>query len=317
MSLTTSVREELAHVPVGPDCCDRAEVSAALRLGGTFRRAGGDPAGFGLVLETPSGAVARRLHAALRRLTDHRPDVAVLEPGGLRPGRAYRIELPAAGRAGPLVALGVVDGEGRPRDEVPNELTSEACDWRAYLRGALLTSGTVSDPSRAAHLEIRTASEGVASGVRRLMRGLGLSGARVSAHRDAWRVTLKSGEGIADLLAATGAHSAFLTLDQALLRRDLRRLANREANADRANLARAAAASARQAEAIERLVRAHGWDAVDEDLREVALARLANPEASLAELGTLLDPPQGKSAVHRRLQRLLALAEEAGEPDVR
>jgi DNA-binding transcriptional regulator WhiA len=65
---------------------------------------------------------------------------------------------------------------------------------------------------------------------------------------------------------------------------------------------------------VEAAIANVGWDALDDDLRGVALARLANPGASLAELGELVDPPVGKSAVHRRLKRLEALAARPSDP---
>src|SRR5690606_1192913 len=91
--------------------------------------------------------------------------------------------------------------------------------------------------------------------------------------------------------------------------RELRGAANRVANADRANLVRSVGAAARDVETIQRLLAARGWEELPEDLRSLALARVANPEASLAELGSLLEPAVGKSTVHRRLRVLTEMAE--------
>ncbi len=90
----------------------------------------------------------------------------------------------------------------------------------------------------------------------------------------------------------------------------MRAEAQRLANADAANVRRAVRAASEQVRLVEHAVDVLGWDELGEDLRDVALARLANPSASLAELGQLCDPPVGKSAVHRRLARLRALVEE-------
>jgi len=83
------------------------------------------------------------------------------------------------------------------------------------------------------------------------------------------------------------------------------------ANADAANLQRAVAAASLQLRDVERAVAILGWNGISEGLRQVALARLANPSSSLAELGELCDPPIDKSSVLRRLRRLRELAEEA------
>jgi DNA-binding protein WhiA len=92
------------------------------------------------------------------------------------------------------------------------------------------------------------------------------------------------------------------------LRHEVRSAATRLANADAANVRRTIDAASAQVADVERVIERLGWDALDEDLRGVALARLANPMASLAELGELCDPPLSKSAIHRRLQRLRTLA---------
>jgi DNA-binding protein WhiA len=128
------------------------------------------------------------------------------------------------------------------------------------------------------------------------------------------RVVLKSGERIGALLAAVGATGSYLEVEEQRLRRQLRGEANRLANADRANLTRTIEASSAQVATVERAIMSVGWGGLDDDLRDVALARLANPEASLAELGAFLDPPVGKSAVHRRLRRLDGLAAGSEDP---
>jgi DNA-binding protein WhiA len=111
---------------------------------------------------------------------------------------------------------------------------------------------------------------------------------------------VKSGDAVADLLAALGATRAFLTFDDRRLRRQLRGEANRLANADAANLARIARSAGAQVDAIERAVEREGWEVFDRDLRDVALARLANPSASVSELAELLGVP--RTTLHRRLR---------------
>jgi cell division protein WhiA len=126
-------------------------------------------------------------------------------------------------------------------------------------------------------------------------------------------VICKSGATIGRLLLAVGAADAAAVWEERRTRRRLRNDANRLANADAANLRRTIDAAAAQVAAVERVVEELGWTALEEDLRAVALARLANPAASLSELGELVDPPIGKSAVHRRLRRLEALAPRRDE----
>jgi cell division protein WhiA len=313
MSFTAVVRDELAHVPIPDGRCRLAETATALRLGGTLRLRGGTGERLGVVVTTPSRAVARRLHTALRTITGERPTIEVHEADGIRRHSSVVLHLDTSAAA--LQTLGILDRAGRPSEHVAPGMVRRRAEAEAALRGALMTAGSVSDPRREPHLEVRAPGPTAARDVMALLRRCGAARASTSPHAGGWRVVVKSGPAIGTLLARAGAHTAFLEWDQGRLRRELRAAANRAANADRANLSRAVAASARQVATIEQLVAARGWDELPDDLRDVALARLANPEASLTELGALLDPPLGKAAVHRRIGRLQDLARNGGDAD--
>jgi DNA-binding protein WhiA len=309
MGFTDDVRDELAHTPLGGECCRRAETSAMVRLGGWLHLT---EAGPGWVVTLTSGAATRRLHAALTQLLGSRPQVQVHQPTALRAG-SYRVSL-ARPVLPALAWLGVMSRDGQPVDAVPAQLVATAHDSSAYLRGCLMVAASLSDPRSAPHLELRAPGQGTAGGLRRLLVRCGGRGARAAQRSDGWRVHCKSGEAIGAVLARAGAHHAFLAWDAERLRRELRGNANRAANADRANLGRAVTASTRQVAMIEAVVAAQGWHRLPSGLRTTALARLANPQASLAELGALHDPPVAKATVHRRLVQLAAFVEGLGRP---
>lgn len=308
MSFGRDLREELAHVETGQDHCRRAETSALLRFGGALRLGGGS-AGVGWVTETSSGAAARRLRGSLDLIAKVRPEVEVHQPGGLRHTTSYRVTLaPPAGEL--LTALGILDARGRPVDAVPQRIWPRRCCTAAYLRGAIMVAGSVGDLRHDPHFELRAPSEAAARSAAQMITKLVDYAASVQEHERGWRVVLKAGPAIGDVLARTGAHDAFLRWDAERLRRDLRQSANRMANADRANLGRSVTAAARQSIAASTLMGSSAWEGLARELQEVALARLANPEASLAELGGLLEPPVGKSAVYRRLAKVISLAQD-------
>jgi cell division protein WhiA len=218
----------------------------------------------------------------------------------------YGVRL-GAGSARVAADLGVLDAAGRLHDGAPPDLTGPRAT--AYVRGALLAAGSISAPGRDAHLEIGCGSAKLARVLATLIEQV-IGGGAHASDGERPRVVVKSGARIGDLLAATGATRAFLAWDERRLRRQLRGEANRLANADAANLRRTIEAASSQVRAVEQVVERIGWDALDDELREVALARLANPSASLSELGQLVSPAIGKSAVHRRLRRLEQLAAE-------
>lgn len=308
---SVAVRDELAHLPAASGAVRTAETAALLRYGGALIRRGGLD-GVGIRVETTSPAVARRLVTALADLWGVRAEVEARRAGGLRPIPSYclLVSPPAADVAS---AAGLLDAEGRPAERLDPELVRSAEAAAGYLRGAVLAAGWISAPTAGAHLEIRAPTPAAADDVVAMLHRCGARGARAGAHGDRWRAVVKSGADIGTVLVRLGAHASFLAWDAARLRGGLRGDANRAANADRANLARSASAATTQATAVAALLGTPAWDELGEELQAVALARLANPEASLAELGAMLEPPVTKATVHRRLARVEQLA-AAGAP---
>lgn len=313
-SFTEAVRQELSGLPLGATGPVQQELAGLLRTSGSLTMRGGSRTGPELSVVTGSGAVARRAHHLTIRGFAHRPELKVRAPGSVRNSPRYAVVLGSASLAIGR-ALGVLDARGHPVAPGPRPLRGE--ERVAVVRGALLGGGSVARPERDPHLEIAVTDGDVAEWLAELIGGIvGARPGRTEGSRT--RLVLKSGERIGALLAAVGAVTAYLELEERRLRRQLRGEANRLANADRANLRRTIEASAAQVTAVEAAIAAVGWDGLSDELREVALVRLANPQASLAELGSLLDPPVGKSAVHRRLHRLEQLgtagATAEGEP---
>lgn len=307
------VKQDLSRRPLGDEDEQRAELAAILRLAGSLHLHPGDDPESRLSIEvvTTSGAVARRTFALLQERYGRRPELRVRAPGGVQRQQTYGVVVtggaPRIGRD-----TGLLDHDGRPLRGVPAHVVPDRRTALAYLRGAVLGAASVSAPGRSPHLEIPTGSEELAEQIASL-GGQAVEGTVTAVGGDRPRVVLKSGETIGQLLAALGASGAFVAWDEQRLRRDLRNQANRLANADEANLRRSIEAAASQTRAVEAVIERVGWEALDPGLRDVALARLANPSASLSELGELCDPPVSKSSVHRRLTRLLSLSE--GETD--
>jgi cell division protein WhiA len=303
VSFTDEVKQELAGQAVDEDDAGLAELAALLRFGGALVLAGGDR-GIDVDLETVSGATARRAYTLLQRHAPVVPELRVRAPGGVQRRRVYGVRIETVGDQ---VAreVGLIDDRGRHLP--PPTLRGRAAV--ATLRGAFLAAGSISAPDRPPHLEIVAHRLDAAEALVATMADVTDGAALVAGgDRGRPRVVVKSGATIGELLAGLGATGAFLRWDERRLRRQVRGEATRLANADAANLRRTVEAASGQVAAVERVLRAVGWDGLDEDLRGVALARLVSPEASLTELGQLSDPPLSRSAVHRRLRRLEAIA---------
>lgn len=294
MTLTRPLREELAHAPARGRSGRRAEAAAITRVAGRLRLRGG--AG-GTTVEVEvrcaQASVARRLRAVLVGDLGVRPGLAQQRRGNLAGSAAYLVTVDAAS----LGRLGLLDDNGRPRRLVAADVEPRP----AFLAGALMATGSLSGPGTALHLAIRTGSPATAETL-----GAAIPGAATIDER----VVLRGGDHIEALLADVGATATLSQVRRSRRDREHRRQANRAVNAEAANLARATAAAHAQIAAIEHVVQALGWESLDEDLRAVALARVANPALPLAELGSLLDPPVTKATVHRRLGQLQRLASD-------
>jgi DNA-binding transcriptional regulator WhiA len=320
---TSEVRLELSSLPLPSEREARAELAGMLLVGGGAAGAGrhahelaglrpGDIPlgrlcdGDVLRLDVPSSAVARRGIALVQRALGLRPRLTAISTTARRPhGPAYRVTVPAS-------AVRAREAGRGPRPAPPDTSGSDEADVEttALLRGVVLVGGSLSAPDRPVHLELSGVSDRVAP---LLIGALGqaIGDTRASHDPERRRIVLKSGDAVADLLAALGATRAFLTFDDRRLRRQLRGEANRLANADAANLARIARSAGTQVDAIEVAVERAGWEVFAGDVREVALARLANPSASISELAELLGVP--RATLHRRLQRVEEVARTAIE----
>lgn len=265
-----------------------------VRFGGSLRlRGGGATPEVAVVVRCAHGSVARRLRTTLVEALHVRPGLARIQGGNLAGSSAYVVEVMAPA----LAPLGILDAAGRPRQGIDGE---QARHRAAYLAGALMVAGRLSGAGKPVHLEIAAPGQRTAADLAAMLG--------TQAHDV--RVVVKGGDMVADLLVQVGAHATFLAFDQGRLRRDLRGQVTRSVNADRANLTRTADAASHQIVAIQQLLDRLGWDGLPDDVRSTALARIVNPEASLSDLGKLLDPPVLKATVHRRLRRLEHLAEE-------
>lgn len=302
---TEGVRQELARAPVTSSAVATAELAALVRFAGSLTLLGGSKHNVGVEVETASGAVARRCFTLIQQTFGLRAELFVRAASGVRRDPAYGIRL-ADAAPGILRELAIVDDGGHLREEA---LPVHGDEARAYLRGAVLASGSISSPGRPPHLEVVAGRRWSAEHLAEVFAEVLGAPATVTTDERP-RVVLKSGERIGEVLVVLGAPRAFLEWDERRLRRQLRADANRLANADNANVRRSIEAAMAQSRAVRRAVARIGWDGLDEELRGVALARMANPEATLTELGRLIDPPIGKSAVHRRLKRLEELSDE-------
>jgi len=191
-------------------------------------------------------------------------------------------------------------------------LIQQSCCKRAYIRGAFLSSGSVSDPGKAYHFEIVCRTAAQSAQLQHAINSFDID-ARIVPRKKNQVVYVKEGAHIVDLLNVMEAHTALMNLENVRIVKEMRNSVNRQVNCETANISKIVNAAVRQIEDIRLIQKNKGIESLPEHLKEIALLRLAYPDAPLKELGMYLNPPVGKSGVNHRLRRISEIAEKMGE----
>lgn len=184
------------------------------------------------------------------------------------------------------------------------------CCKTAFLRGAFLAGGSVTDPGKGYHFELATTHHSVArEGYALIQEVLGFY--PKSAPRGGGQVLyLKHSEQISDCLTFLGAPVAAMGIMEARLEKELNNKVNRRCNCDDANTSKVVEAAQEQL-AMIRILREKGQiENLPSKLKQAALAREENPELSLTELASMMEPPITKSAMNHRLKKLVQMVKE-------
>jgi hypothetical protein len=314
MALTQDIKEELARVPVRTGLERAAELATVLRFCGGLQLISGRIA---IEVELDSAALARRLARAIAELYGIQSELTVVQAGGLRKTSGYQIRVL---KDGELLArqTGLIDNRGRPVRGLPATLISSTLDEaRAVWRGAFMAHGILTDPGRSTSLEVTAPGNESAMALVGVARRLGVS-AKAREVRNVYRVVVRDGEAISELLRQMGCTEQVEKWDELRSRREIRGVANRLANFDDANLRRSAQAAIAAGARVQRALEILG-DQAPAHLQYAGELRLQHKNASLDELGHLAAPPMTKDAVAGRIRRLLATADkragELGIPD--
>ena len=191
-------------------------------------------------------------------------------------------------------------------------LLQQVCCRRAFLRGAFLAGGSISDPNKSYHFEIVCKTLEQAEQLRDIINSFAME-AKIVERKKHQVVYLKEGAQIVDMLNIMEAHVALMNLENVRILKEMRNSVNRKVNCETANINKTVNAAVKQIEDIKRIRDTIGFDNIPEPLAEIAQARLDYPDAPLKELGTFLDPPVGKSGVNHRLRRISEIAETLRE----
>ena len=304
MSFSSEIKQELCRLPIESPCCGRAELAGLVALCGTLSA---ESEGGGLRLRTENASVAQRAYELFSTLFSIHPKrIAARKKSD---GYIYTLHLHDNQSYVRLMkALGFWQN-GRTKFCVDPFVIGESCCRRAFLRGAFLAAGSASSPQKSYHLEIETHYRDLARDIVQLFADEELE-ARSVIRKSNYVIYIKDSEEIANALTAIGATDSALELYSIKVEKHMKNKVNRRVNCETANMTKTANAAALQIASIHKVMASPLSASLPPTMLELAKLRVQNPEASLAELASQLEVPISKSAVSRRLQKLIAMAED-------
>ncbi len=292
MSFSGEIKEELAVQYAKARHCNLAELSAILGICGEFAE---DKNGICVLkFRTENFPVARKCFTLMKKTFNIKTDI-VIRHNSQKGSFNYMLY-----------------GKGEELLAVKHAMVQAVCCKRAYIRGAFLAAGSMSDPNKSYHFEIVCSQEEQAEYLRNIIHSFGLD-AKIVIRKANYIVYLKEGAQIVDVLNVMEAPGALMELENVRIMKEMRNSVNRQVNCETANIKKIVSAAVRQREDIEYIRDTVGFDKLPEGLRTIALARLLYPDAPLKELGTALETPLGKSGVNHRLRKLSEIADRLRE----
>ena len=311
MSFASETKDELARVMPEKQCCKLAELAGFIRSAGTIRLTDDDR--FEIMLAPSRPSIARHYIKLFKKYFHIDIGIDNKEDTRYRSGGAITMTITPDMRSEYILRetgiLIIKEGDNYFNEGVYQSIVSNKCCRRAYLRGVFLGTGAMSAPEKGYQLEFVLDSREYANDLRKLIHTFVDLDAKVYQRRSRFVVYMKNAQHISDMLAIMGAHSQYLKLEESRMRKELIGKVTRVMNCDNANSDRRVDAAQKQVAAIRKLEKSDKWAGLTEKLKELAIMRRNNPDASLTELGEMMSPPLGKSGVNNRMQRILEIAD--------
>lgn len=289
MSFTQNIKEDISKIRNQCKFCDVAELSAIVKLCANYQ--GGE-----IFIVTETDAVAERLQLLFGRVFGKKLDYTN-KNGSFR--FCPELEFFVSEVTDRLALFG----------EAYEQLIPNECCGMAYIRGAFLGGGSISDPNSRYHLEFDARYEVYANQINEILAKFGIN-SKITYRKGRFIVYIKDYEQIADVLGIMGDVTAVMDFYNVTAEKNMRNIRNRRANCEAANIDKIAKTVAEQRVAIQKIQKTIGVSQLPAPLQEIIRLRIENPFDSLKELGEKANPPIGKSGVNHRLKRIAEIAEK-------
>ncbi len=288
MSFSSDVKAELCQIKSHKSCCLLAECGGMLLFSRNFSE---EKVGFYTDFDFVAEHLCFLIKKRLKITAEH-----IVTDGG-----ANKVEISSRNDREAVVSR-FKDGD-RPSDRF---LQNDCC-LSAFLRGVFLSCGSLTDPNKEYRLEFVCPSHLMAQYLFGFLSGI-IENPKMAERDGNYYVYYKHSEAIEDMLTLVGAANAALEVMEIKVEKDYRNKVNRVNNFENANFAKTVNAAVDQNNAIEKIISAGILDTLTDSLRETALLRRENPDASLSQLCELSGC--SRSGLNHRLKRLIEIAAE-------
>ena len=312
MSFSGMVKEELSRQIGTARHCRIAELAALIGFCGRLEHF---PQGEKLKLQTENETVARKCFTLLQKTFNIEKEISVRENSHLKRVKIYVLEISDSEEIREILQATKLIADSKFCDTLILQdmlVVQQSCCKRAYIRGAFLASGSISDPEKGYHFEIVYPDERKAQQLQTIIRSFSVD-AKIVQRKKSYVVYVKEGAQIVDMLAVMEANVALMDLENIRILKEMRNSVNRKVNCETANINKTVNAAVKQMEDIKLIQQVMGFEQLSDGLAQIAELRMQYPEATLKELGMMLSPQVGKSGVNHRLRKLSALADELRE----
>ena len=311
MSFSKEIKEELSRHHTAARHCQIAELAAILSFCGRYEHL--DEHIRVLNLYTESIAVARKYFTLVKKTFNINTNISIRRNLHQKKGKTYSLTIRDDAMITRMLLATKLkitpDGEIKPSD---HSVVLHTCCKRAFLRGAFLASGSISDPEKTYHFEIVSSGEKEAQQLREILLDFDVD-AKIILRKKYHVIYVKEASQIVDVLNIMEAHVSLMNLENVRILKDMRNSINRQVNCEAANINKTVQAASKQLDDIKYISETMGLDKLSEGLEDIARLRYQYPEASLKELGDMLNPPIGKSGVNHRLRKISLIADHLRE----
>jgi len=306
MSFATETKNELARIEPGKKCCMLAEIAGFIRVSGSLRLVGNGK--FKIIITMDNPAIARHYKKLIKDYFGINSELQIENGTPLKKGHIYVLAIGPENLSEQILRetgiLLVREGNNYISDGIYEGIIKTKCCKKAYLRGIFMGSGTINDPEKGYHLEIVCNSMNLANDLKKMINTFVDLSVKIVERKKSYVVYMKNSNYISDTLTLMGAHTQLLNYENVRIKKEIMNNTVRITNCDSANTDRILDASERHIACIKKIDKTVGILKLPEKLRVVANLRIENPEASLSQLGEMMQPPLKKSGVNNRLKKI-------------